>query len=88
MLVSGKYYYSEYNGCTYMFKYKETIDTKICCFYYVYKGVYIIPTNFLCYVDDSLFKEIEFSDILNYLPENHPDVVTYNRKKKIKHLFR
>ena len=54
--------------------------------YYIDNGIFKTGETFT-YEKDDKYNEVEFSEIVNFLPENNKEKIIYNRKKRIDSLL-
>lgn len=77
---------SGWESDTYYIKYKDLIDYHINTYWYIVNGVYYDKNLNLW---NGLFncEEVDFSNIVDLLPNSHPDRLIYIRKQKINKLL-
>lgn len=91
-MKEGKYYslkHINYKGL-YYFKIKNIIGDDIYPNgYYINNGMFFKCADKYRFENSDKweFKEVSESFVLNFLPDNHPDKITYIRNKKIKILL-
>lgn len=85
-LIKGKYYKFNYYGIEYQFKLYLKIRNKLFLdgSWYIRDGIYR-NIEYL-YDKESNFKEINFENIINLLPLDHPERIAF-RKQRIKKIL-
>ena len=91
--VDGNYYKLEYANYIFYFKYKHINHTELIDYYYdfhIYNGHVSFDDRKTYYEYNTRncnnFKEVDFSEVVKYLPKNHHDRINF-RNKRIKMLL-
>lgn len=84
-----KYCLIDYGGADiYYIKIDEYVNNEIYAEYSICKSDCVYDVNDVFNIfSNTKISEIYFSDIVEYLPENHPDKIIYLRKERIKKLL-
>lgn len=79
----GCYYKLIWENHIWYFKFKFANSRQLDVFPWVItNGQYAILGNSIILLrDDDIYEEVDFYEIVNYLPHGHPDVVEYRKKK-------